>query len=137
MAVVAGSCPFPGDNAAAFHDFARGGRGAGTQTQGGAGRLVRALSHAAPVPHLTGSAKTARGVSNGSWVFPGVQRQPVAADRPLKFFPSQEGDNLKKGCREARRRSRLTLEPFRTALAALRWPEKWLYFDTGRSVPLG
>jgi hypothetical protein len=26
MAVVAGSCPFPGDNASAFHDFAwRGG----------------------------------------------------------------------------------------------------------------
>jgi hypothetical protein len=26
--------------------------------------------------------------------------------------------------------------PFRTALAALRWPEKWLYFDAGRPVPL-
>jgi len=26
--------------------------------------------------------------------------------------------------------------PFRTALAALRWPEKWLYFDTGRAVPV-
>jgi hypothetical protein len=27
--------------------------------------------------------------------------------------------------------------PYRTALAALRWPERWLYFDTGRPVPLG
>jgi Calcineurin-like phosphoesterase len=26
--------------------------------------------------------------------------------------------------------------PYRTALAALRWPERWLYFDTGRPVPL-
>jgi hypothetical protein len=26
--------------------------------------------------------------------------------------------------------------PFETALAALRWPERWLYFDGGRPVPL-
>lgn len=26
--------------------------------------------------------------------------------------------------------------PYRTALAALRWPEKWLYFDTGRPVAI-
>jgi hypothetical protein len=26
--------------------------------------------------------------------------------------------------------------PSRTALAALRWPERWLYFDAGRPVPL-
>ncbi|MBI1915786.1 MAG: metallophosphoesterase [Planctomycetes bacterium] len=26
--------------------------------------------------------------------------------------------------------------PYRTALAALRWPERWLYFDSGRPVPL-
>jgi len=28
-------------------------------------------------------------------------------------------------------------EPFRTVLAALRWPEQWLFFDTGGPVPLG
>jgi hypothetical protein len=30
-----------------------------------------------------------------------------------------------------------TGEPFHTILAALRWPEKWLYFDVGHPVPLG
>jgi hypothetical protein len=33
-------------------------------------------------------------------------------------------------------KERFAGRPFRTGLAALRWPEKWLYFDTGRPVPL-
>jgi len=51
------------------------------------------------------------------------------------------GSNGRAACIDysaARRwQERLAGRPFRTALAALRWPEKWLYFDTGRPVPLG
>ncbi|HKB37918.1 MAG TPA: hypothetical protein VKD72_15835, partial [Gemmataceae bacterium] len=66
---------------------------------------------------------------------PGEERRPFDQARPYAGL-----GNGRVVCVDysvtRRWQERFTGGPYRTALAALRWPERWLYFDTGRPVPV-